>query len=144
MRKIQQIVIAVFLCANAAQAQVSAVPDAGCPGSPTLSTHGSLHAGGSFRVECGACSKEAASFIVIGIRAEPTVRVGGRLICIPDTVCTLVVEPLRIEVDTQRFEVVIPDNPGLLGLEFRIQCGCFDRAGGCVTLGGAIDARIGG
>ncbi|MFO1053744.1 MAG: hypothetical protein U1F36_16130 [Planctomycetota bacterium] len=142
MRHALLALVLALICAPYAIAQVTPVRGAGCPGSGDPVARSAPALGTTFTLDLPSCGRGTAGFAVVGVASEPTVRLSGALLCVPGVVCDLVVDPLRIDVDTDLFSLVIPNLPRLIGLEFRVQAGCFDRAGGCVTLGGAVDVRI--
>ncbi|MCC6783523.1 MAG: hypothetical protein IT457_11840 [Planctomycetes bacterium] len=142
MHPIARLCLAALLCTSALVAQTGPVKSAGCPGAAPLKTSGAARLGQALVIESASCGRGAAGFFAIGIPSEPAIRLEGTPLCAPGRICVLVVEPIHVAVDTNSFRFDVPNVPGLAGLGFRVQGGCFDRAAGCITLGAAVDVVI--
>ncbi len=143
MRSCQRLVLAaILLCAGSLVAQVTPVKGAGCPGSTPPKASGKAQLGRSLLLTCSSCTRSSAGFVAIGIPSEPSERLSGAPLCLSGITCVLVVEALHLAIDTSSFRLEVPNVADLAGLGFRVQCGCFDRAGGCITLGGAVDVVL--
>lgn len=144
MRRLVVSTVLAALCAlslaSSATAQVSRIPNSGCPNAPYPQPVGQPAIGQGFGVIAPPCrTPNAPQFIVLGLPGN--IALNPPLACMRG--CVLACRPLDV-IPGSAWRTVIPRDPRLVGACFCVQAACVERtfAGPCVHLSGALSVCI--
>lgn len=129
-----------LVATGTATAQVTAVPNSGCPGVAAPTTTGQPNLGQPFGAVCTPCNPNSISRVLLGTSRMP-VALDPSLTCVAN--CTVDLDPLA-QVAGSMWMLTVPTDPTFVGFCVRVQCACIDLSGStpCVTISEAIDVCI--
>ena len=130
--------VAPCVLTQAAQAQVTRIPNSGCPGALYPITNDQTGIGQTLQLRCPPCSSTEQGMVIIGVTARPPRVMNPPLVCPPQGNCVLVCEPIQILFPVSGWRIDIPRDPNLIGVCVCVQCGCVDLTRACLTLSGAL------
>lgn len=127
-----------FASASALEAQVTVIPNTGCPTANTPTFTGVPRINTSFGFTAGACNTTGAQpFYMLGAAqpfpfpAPPACSTGCVLGCLP-----------IVTVIGPGITSTIPNNPALIGAEFCLQTSCIEQNPECLNFQPAHSIRI--
>ncbi len=127
--------VAAIGFAAPAVAQVTNIAGTGCRGATFGTASGPACIGKLFGYRIDACSDTAMSFLVVGVPAATPVALQPPITC--TGVCMLGCRPTLV-LPEPGLNLVLPNDPSMVGGCVCAQGGCFDLARSCLTLHGAV------
>ena len=130
--------LALLWTAAPTAAQCAPAMGTGCPEAMAGMCRTQPVAGTQFEFMCPTCMMAGQnSIVLIGVPMSPVT------IMMPITcgACTLGTQPL-VAMNMHMLRLQIPDDPGLVGSAFSIQCVCKNMMMGCLELGARMDVTV--
>ena len=117
------LLLITFLPFGNLTAQVSPLPDTGCPGTLPPFTSGSTRLGDTILVQCDRPSLSVKTWLLVGLCPDRPTPLPFGIMCFHG--CSLAIDLFQALVvldGLQPLSVSIPDDPSLLGLKLCAQC----------------------
>ncbi|MEO0479574.1 MAG: hypothetical protein AAF196_08850, partial [Planctomycetota bacterium] len=117
--------------------RISVVPATGCVSSEAPELVSAPRLGRFFEFNCPPCDTSGVPTLAIGARGVNDIVLSAPIAC--STPCVWSLDALVSEQGSSNYRARIPTRSSLVGIAFRVQCGCITS---CIELSSALDLQI--